>query len=79
MKNRLDTIYIQPNAHDRWFEGNKPNNNFVEYIRKDTFIEKALKFLDEYFFFNNRRYIIESEVFDSKKEMIEDFKKYIED
>ncbi len=41
MKNRLDTIYIQPNAHDRWFEGNKPNNNFVEYIRKDAFIEKV--------------------------------------
>lgn len=47
MKNRLDTIYIQPNAHDRWFEGNKPNNNFVEYIRKDTFIEKLETWLNK--------------------------------
>ena len=30
-----DKIYIQPNAYDRWFDGNKPNDNFVEYIRKD--------------------------------------------
>lgn len=36
-----DKIYIQPNAHDRWFEGNKPNDNFVEYIRKDALIEWA--------------------------------------
>ena len=34
-----DKIYIQPNAHDRWFEGNKPNDNFIEYIRKDAFME----------------------------------------
>ena len=34
-----DKIYIQPNAHDRWFEGNIPNDNFVEYIRKDALIE----------------------------------------
>lgn len=47
MKNRLDTIYIQPNAHDRWFEGNKPNNNFVEYIRKDAFIEKLETWLNK--------------------------------
>ena len=34
-----DKIYIQPNAHDRWFEGNKPNDNFVEYVRKDALLE----------------------------------------
>lgn len=34
-----DKIYIQPNAHDGWFEGNKPNDNFVEYIRKDDLLE----------------------------------------
>lgn len=33
-----DKIYIQPNAHDGCFEGNKPNNNFVEYIRKDALL-----------------------------------------
>ena len=34
-----DRIYIQTNAHDGWFEGNKPNDNFVEYIRKDALLE----------------------------------------
>lgn len=34
-----DKIYIQPNAHDGWFEGNKPNENFTEYIRKDALRE----------------------------------------
>ena len=48
MKNLPDTIYIQPNAHDRWFEGNKPNDNFVEYIRKDAFIEKACEFMKDH-------------------------------
>ena len=36
-----DRIYIQPNAHNGWFEGNKPNDNFVEYIRKDALLEWA--------------------------------------
>lgn len=36
-----DKIFIQPNAHDRWFEGNKPNDSFVEYIRKDALLEWA--------------------------------------
>ena len=42
MKNNMeapDEIYIQPNAHDGWFEGNKPNDNFVEYSRKDALLE----------------------------------------
>ena len=51
----------------------------IEYIRKDAFIEKVLKYLDENFFFNNKRHSIESGVFDSKEEMFEDFKKYIEE
>lgn len=51
----------------------------IDYIRKDTFIEKVLKFLDENFFFNNKRHSIESGVFDSKEEMFEDFKKYMND
>ena len=51
----------------------------IEYIRKDVFIEKVLKYLDENFFFNNKRHSIESGVFDSKEEMFEDFKKYIEE
>ncbi len=36
-----DKIYIQPNAHDKWWDGNKPNDNFQEYIRKEALIEWA--------------------------------------
>lgn len=36
-----DKIYVQPNAHDGWFEGDKPNDNFVEYIHKDALLEWA--------------------------------------
>jgi len=34
-------IYIQPNAHDGWFETNNPTESLVEYTRTDAFIEKA--------------------------------------
>ncbi len=37
----------------------------IEYIRTDIFIEKALKFLDENFYFNNGHCSIESGVFNS--------------
>lgn len=36
-----DKIYIQPNAHDKWWDGNKPNDNFQEYIHKDALLEWA--------------------------------------
>lgn len=49
----------------------------IEYTRTDTFIEKALKFLDEKFYFNNLHHSIESGVFDSEEEMFEDFKNYM--
>ena len=42
-----DKIYIQPNAHDGWFEGNKPNENFTEYIRKGTIYKVINKQLQE--------------------------------
>ena len=40
-----EKIYIQPNAHDGWFEINPNSDIFVEYVRKDAFIEKAEKYL----------------------------------
>lgn len=51
----------------------------IEYVRKDAFIEKALKFLDEKFYFNNLHYSIESGLFDSKEKMFKDFEKYMEE
>ena len=42
-----EKIHVQPNAHDRWFEGKipsgLPNGLFVEYTRTDDFIEKAVE------------------------------------
>jgi len=50
----------------------------VEYIHKDFFIEKVLRYLDVNFYFNNSHNRIECKVFDTKEEMLEDFKKYME-
>lgn len=41
-------IYIQPNAHDRWWEGDKPNDNFQEYINKDILIKYLRTEIDKY-------------------------------
>ena len=60
-----------------WYNSTTDDSK-IEYTRTDAFIEKALKFLDEKFYFNNLHYSIESGVFDSEEEMFEDFKKYME-
>jgi hypothetical protein len=46
-KESQEKIYIQPNAHDGWFETNNPTESLVEYTRTDAFIEKACKWLEE--------------------------------
>ena len=56
---------------------NEGIENFVEYTRTDAFIEKALKFLDENFFFNNIHHSIESGVFESEEEMFNYFINYV--
>ena len=61
-----------------WYNSTTDDSK-IEYTRTDAFIEKALKFLDEKFYFNNLHYSIESGVFDSEEEMFEDFKKYMEE
>ena len=52
-----DKIYLNKHPftgelHDKWLL-NKLDDSDIEYIRKDVFIKKALKFLDEKFYFNN--------------------------
>ncbi len=46
-----ERIHVQPNAHDKWFEGKipngLPNGLFVEYTRTDAFIEKTCEFIAE--------------------------------
>ena len=39
-------IYIQPRAHDGWFENN-PNESFVEYIRKDAIVAEVERMTKE--------------------------------
>lgn len=71
-----EKIYIQPNAHDRWFEGNKPNDNFIEYVRKDALIKKACDFIrinaEKHIYFDEGN----SEWYDSE-EFIADFRNYM--
>ena len=78
-----EKIHIQPNAHDRWFEGDIPNGLpdglFVEYIRKDVFIEKVINFLnyklDDVVATRVPGTIIPHHVV--KQELIEDFVKFM--
>ena len=77
-----EKIYLQPSAIEQLPHQNiiytKPlSDNSIEYTRTDAFIEKALKFLDEKFYFNNLHHGIESGVFDSEEEMFEDFINYM--
>ena len=62
-------IYIQPNAHDGWFESNPHSNIFVEYIRKDSFIENACEWLEPVLK-NYAGYY-------AGKDTLEDFRKYM--
>lgn len=54
------------------------NKDSIQYVRKDAFIERALKFLDENFCFNNLHYAVENNTFNCMEELFEDFKKYME-
>lgn len=51
----------------------------IEYIKKDAFIEKALAYLNEKFYFNNLHYTVENNTFNCMEEMYEDFRKYMEE
>ena len=52
--------------------------NFVKYVPADAFIEKALTYLNEKFYFNNLHYAVENNSFNCMKEIFEDFRKYME-
>jgi hypothetical protein len=71
--NAPEKIYIQPDAHDGWFEGNPHSNIFVEYTRTDVFIEKVCEWIK----------MMWSETNETFKEdytgmLIENFRKYME-
>ena len=73
-----EKIYLtKDNPLKEWYRTKQVGFDSIEYTRTDAFIEKALKFLYEKFYFNNLHHSIESGVFDSEEEMFEDFKNYI--
>lgn len=49
----------------------------IEYTRTDAFIEKALAYLNDKFYFNNVFYGIVSTDFNAMEEMYDDFRKYM--
>ena len=40
-----EKIYIQPNAHDGWFETNNLNESLTEYTRTDAMLDKVYDFI----------------------------------
>lgn len=61
---------------DRWHEVSTQDTD-IEYARTDAFIEKALAYLNDKFYFNNGFYGVVSTDFNSMEEMFEDFKNYM--
>ena len=69
-----EKIYLQEPTKVRT---EKKYDNDVEYIRTDAFIEKALAYLNEKFYFNNLHYAVENNTFNCMEEIYEDFRKYM--
>ena len=74
-----ETIYFTSNENGTYYytEGIPFEREYIEYICKDAFIEKACDWLED----NASNYIIEhpfsSDVDFEEDKMIEDFKKYM--
>lgn len=56
-----------------------PLDGDTVYVREDAFIEKALAYLHDKFYFSNVFYGIVSTDFNAMEEMFEDFRKYMEE
>lgn len=81
--NAPDKIHVQPNAHDRWFEGSipsgLPDGLFVEQTRTDAFIEKAVEFFGEHLleYINVKNANCDTFINIDGDKLKEDFRKYI--
>ena len=72
-------IYLtEDNPLKEWYRTKQVGFDSIEYIRKDAFVENALAYLNEKFYFNNLHYAVENNTFNCMEEMFEDFKKYME-
>ena len=56
-----------------WCITPKTNDEPVEYTRTDAFINKALNWMDEHLFFDDKRWLVEEQK-SVKEQMMEDFK-----
>ena len=74
--NTPERIWIDPATDLSKLSGHIDKNS-VEYIRTDAFIEKALAYLHDKFYFNNVFYGIVSTDFNTMEEMSEDFRNYM--
>ncbi len=77
MKNLPEKIYVTPNFDRRW-QTKTIDDESVEYVCKDAFIEKAAIWFNN-FFINHDEYGIMSTQFDTEEEMFEDFKNYMKE
>ena len=75
-----EKLYLHPTVKNNigasWLKFPLTNED-VEYTRTDAFIEKALAYLNEKFYFNNAFYGIVSTDFNAMEEMYEDFRNYM--
>ena len=74
--NAPERIWVDPTTDLPKLSGHIDKDS-VEYIRKDAFIEKALAYLHNKFYFNNVFYGIVSTDFNAMEEMYEDFRKHM--
>ena len=72
MKNLPTTIYATPNFDRRW-QTKAIDDESVEYVRKDAFIEKAIDFIQRHTAEINYDYEMDRE------DWIEDFRKCMEE
>lgn len=64
-----EKIYVDNPNHDFWYR--TKDENSIEYVRKDAFIEKACKWLESL-------YAPDGSIAPCHVHIIEDFKKYME-
>ena len=77
--NAPEKLYLSKNIYSTYlYQVPDPDDETaIEYIRTDAFIEKALAYLNDKFYFNNGFYGVVSTDSNSMEEMFEDFKNYM--
>lgn len=76
-----EKIYIQPNAHDGWFETNNLNESLTEYTRTDAMLEKVYDFIRiNAYKYRQLKFVKNKATFDFRTDrLIEDLRKAMEE